>query len=85
MAEKILIVEDEQNIAELLRLYLEREGLETVIANDGERGVAEFERVRPDLVLLDIMLPGLDGWGVLRKIRAQADTPVIWRWAPTTT
>ena len=75
MAEKILIVEDEQNIAELLRLYLEREGLETVIANDGERGVAEFERVRPDLVLLDIMLPGLDGWGVLRKIRAQADTP----------
>ncbi len=77
MAEKILIVEDEQNIAELLRLYLEREGLETVIANDGERGVAEFERVRPDLVLLDIMLPGLDGWGVLRKIRAQADTPVI--------
>ncbi len=77
MAEKILIVEDDRNIAELLRLYLEREGYETAIAYDGENGVQEFERVRPDLVLLDIMLPGLDGWGVLRKIRAQADTPVI--------
>lgn len=77
MAEKILIVEDDHNIAELLRLYLEREGYETAIAYDGEKGVQEFERVRPELVLLDIMLPGLDGWGVLRKIRAQADTPVI--------
>ncbi len=77
MAEKILVVEDDHNIAELLRLYLEREGFETAIAHDGEQGVREFERVRPELVLLDIMLPGLDGWGVLRKIRAQADTPVI--------
>ncbi len=77
MAEKILVVEDDQNIAELLRLYLEREGFETDIAHDGEHGVTEFERARPALVLLDIMLPGLDGWGVLRKIRAQADTPVI--------
>ncbi len=77
MAEKILVVEDDHNIAELLRLYLEREGFETSIAHDGEQGVHEFERVRPELVLLDIMLPGLDGWGVLRKIRSQADTPVI--------
>ena len=77
MAEKILVVEDDTNIAELLRLYLEREGYMTAIAHDGERGLAEFERSRPELVLLDIMLPKLDGWGVLRKIRAQADTPVI--------
>ena len=77
MAEKILVVEDDHNIAELLRLYLEREGFETSIAHDGEQGVHEFERVRPELVLLDIMLPGLDGSGILRKIRSQADTPVI--------
>ncbi len=77
MAEKILVVEDDVNIAELLRLYLDREGFETVITHDGEAGVSEFERSRPALVLLDIMLPGLDGWGVLRKIRAQAETPVI--------
>ncbi len=77
MAEKILVVEDDANIAELLRLYLEREGFETAIAHDGEAGVTEFERFKPTLVLLDIMLPGLDGWGVLRKIRAQAETPVI--------
>ncbi len=77
MAEKILVIEDDANIAELLRLYLEREGFETAIAHDGERGLMEFERSRPELVLLDIMLPKLDGWGVLRKIRAQADTPVI--------
>ena len=77
MAEKILVVEDDANIAELLRLYLEREGFETAIAHDGEAGVTEFERSKPALVLLDIMLPGLDGWGVLRKIRAQAETPVI--------
>ena len=55
----------------------DREGFETVITHDGEAGVSEFERSRPALVLLDIMLPGLDGWGVLRKIRAQAETPVI--------
>ncbi len=77
MAEKILVVEDDANIVELLRLYLEREGFETAIAHDGEAGVTEFERSKPALVLLDIMLPGLDGWGVLRKIRAQAETPVI--------
>ena len=77
MAEKILVVEDDVNIAELLRLYLEREGFRPVIAHDGMKGVQEFEREKPDLVLLDIMLPELDGWGVLRRIRAQAETPVI--------
>ncbi len=77
MAEKILVVEDDANIAELLRLYLEREGYEIAIAYDGLDGAAKFESVEPDLVLLDIMLPKLDGWEVLRRIRAKAKTPVI--------
>ena len=77
MSEKILVVEDDVNIAELLRLYLEREGFQPAIAHDGEAGVAAFEKEKPELVLLDIMLPKLDGWGVLRKVRAVSDTPVI--------
>ena len=77
MAKTVLIVEDEQNIAELLRMYLEKEGYTTVIASDGGQGVDQFRRVHPDLVLLDIMLPVLDGWGVLQKIRQEGQTPVI--------
>ena len=77
MAKTVLIVEDEQNIAELLQMYLEKEGYTTVIASDGGQGVDQFRRVHPDLVLLDIMLPGLDGWGVLQKIRQEGQTPVI--------
>ena len=77
MATKILIVEDDVNIADLLRLYLEKEGYEVTIANDGGKGVDTFRRVQPDLVLLDIMLPVLDGWGVCRTIRAESQTPVI--------
>ena len=77
MARKVLIVEDESNIAELLHLYLEKEGFETMVAPDGGKGVEYFRSFRPDLVLLDIMLPVLDGWGVLKKIREQDNTPVI--------
>ena len=77
MAKTVLIVEDEQNIAELLQMYLEKEGYTTVIASDGGQGVDQFRRVHPDLVLLDIMLPVLDGWGVLQKIRQEGQTPVI--------
>ncbi len=77
MAKKILVVEDDVNIADLLRLYLEKEGYEVVIASDGGKGVEQFRRQQPDLVLLDIMLPVLDGWGVCRTIRAESDTPVI--------
>ena len=77
MATKILIVEDDANIADLLRLYLEKEGYEVHIASDGGKGVEQFRRVQPDLVLLDIMLPVLDGWGVCRTIRAESKTPVI--------
>ena len=77
MATKILIVEDDNNIADLLRLYLEKENYEICIASDGGRGVEQFRRFQPDLVLLDLMLPVMDGWGVCRAIRAESKTPVI--------
>ena len=77
MATKILIVEDDNNIADLLRLYLEKESYEVCIASDGGKGVEQFRRFQPDLVLLDLMLPVLDGWGVCRTIRAESKTPVI--------
>ena len=77
MAKKVLIVEDDGNIAELLHLYLEKEGFETQVAKDGGRGVEMFRSFHPDLVLLDIMLPIMDGWAVLKKIRETDKTPVI--------
>ena len=77
MSKKILIVEDDHNISELLQLYLKNEGYETVIANDGGEGIDQFRRFRPDLVLLDLMLPVIDGWGVLRTIRQDSKVPVI--------
>lgn len=77
MAYKILIVEDEQNIAELLSLYLTREDYTAIIANDGGEGITKFREEKPDLVLLDIMLPVLDGLTVLRMIREESKTPVI--------
>ena len=69
MPKKVLIVEDDGNIAELLHLYLEKEGFETQVAQDGGKGVELFRSFQPDLVLLDIMLPIMDGWSVLKKIR----------------
>ena len=77
MAIKTLIVEDDSNIAQPLQLYLEKEGFETRIAPDGGKGVEEFRAWNPDLVLLDIMLPVLDGWSVCRKIRETDKTPII--------
>ena len=77
MATKILIVEDDNNIADLLRLYLEKESYEVSIASDGGKGVEQFRRFQPDLVLLDLMLPVLDSWGVCRTIRAESKTPII--------
>ncbi len=77
MPQKILIVEDEANIAQLLHLYLEKEGYETQIAPDGGKAVELFRSFIPDLVLLDIMLPVMDGWSVLTKIRSESKTPVI--------
>ncbi len=77
MAKTVLIVEDDRNIADLLRLYLEKEGYEVAIAFDGLKGVEKFREVQPSLVLLDVMLPGMDGWGVCRTIRSESKTPII--------
>ena len=77
MARKVLIVEDDINIAELLQLYLEKEGFEVAVAADGGKGVELFRSVQPDLVLLDIMLPVMDGWSVCRKIREESKAPII--------
>lgn len=76
-AEKILVVDDDLNICELLRLYLEKEGYEVVIANDGMAAVSVFREENPSLILLDIMLPKLDGWQVCREIRKFSETPII--------
>ena len=77
MAGTILIIEDDNNIAYLLRLYLEKEGYEAVIASDGLQGVELFRRLHPELILLDVMLPGMDGWGVCRTVRNESKTPII--------
>ena len=74
---KALVVEDDGNIAELLRLYLEKDGFEVATALDGAAGLREFKRFQPDIILLDIMLPVLDGWQVCREIRREASTPII--------
>lgn len=77
MNTKILIVDDDINICELLRLYIEKEGYSTVIANDGAQALEIFNKEQPNLVLLDIMLPKLDGWQVCREIRKTSDCPII--------
>ena len=77
MQHKILIVDDDANICELLRLYLEKDGFETVVASDGQMAVEYAAKYLPDLILLDIMLPKLDGWQVCREIRKTSETPII--------
>lgn len=75
--EKILIVDDDRNICELLRLYLEKEGYETYLAHDGETAVNMHAEMDIDLVLLDVMMPRVDGWEACRRIRAKKETPII--------
>ena len=77
MAKKALIVEDDENISELLRLYLERDGFEVLQAMDGGRGVDLARSSEPDIVLLDIMLPVKDGWQVCREIRGFSRAPIV--------
>ena len=77
MNEKILIVDDDENICELLRLYLTKEGFSPLIVNDGIAAIEAAEHTEPALILLDIMLPGLDGWQVCRKIRQTSSVPII--------
>ena len=76
-AGKILVVDDDQNICELLRLYIEKEGFEVRIANDGRKALEIFEEQNPDLIMLDIMLPELDGGQVCREIRKKSQCPII--------
>ena len=77
MAISVLIVEDDKNIAELLQLYLEKQGYAVTVAADGGQGLTKFRSIQPDLVLLDVMMPVMDGWAVCRTIRSESDTPVI--------
>ena len=77
MAISVLIVEDDNNIAELLQMYLEKEGYAVTIAPDGGQGVSKFRAIKPDLVLLDLMLPVMDGWAVCKTIRAESQVPII--------
>ena len=77
MAVSVLVVEDDRNIAELLQMYLEKEGYTVTVAADGGQGLSKFRANKPDLVLLDVMMPVMDGWAVCRAIRAESTTPVI--------
>ncbi len=77
MEQRALIVEDDRNIADLIRLYLEKDGMICQVAGSGTEGLDKFRQTMPDLVLLDIMLPGMDGWTVCRKIREISKTPII--------
>lgn len=77
MAKRALIVEDDSNIAELLRLYLGKDGFEVMIAPDGGKAESMFDLFTPDVVLLDIMLPVKDGWQVCRDIRAKSAVPIM--------
>ena len=74
---KILVADDDANIAELLRLYLEKEGYTVCVAGDGEEALQKFSAENPDMVLLDIMMPRLDGWQTCREIRKKSDCPII--------
>ena len=75
--QKILIVDDDANIAELISLYLTKECYETMIVNDGEEALSVFNTFQPNLILLDLMLPGIDGYQVCREIRSKSSTPII--------
>ena len=77
MARNILVVEDDRNISDLIRMYLEKEGFDVRIAYDGGKAVEEYDKQAPDMVLLDIMLPVVDGWGVCAHIREKGKTPII--------
>lgn len=74
---KILVVDDERNIVELIRLYMEKEGFETICAYTGDEALSKFKEENPDLIVLDLMLPGIDGWQVCREIRKTSAVPII--------
>ena len=75
--QKVLIVDDDENIAELVSLYLMKECYETKIVTDGEAALREFPLFKPNIILLDLMLPGIDGYQVCRELRATSQVPII--------
>lgn len=77
MASEILVIEDEHNVRRLVRIALQRDGFSVLEAEDGKTGLQLFATENPDLVILDLMLPGVDGWEVCREIRARSSTPLI--------
>lgn len=77
MSERILIIEDDQSIAELISLYLTRQGYTVHVENEGLAGLQRWQEIQPDLVILDIMLPQVDGWEICHRVRDLYDTPVI--------
>jgi len=77
MAISVLVVEDDKNIRDLLQMYLEKEGYAVTVAGDGGEALTKFRAIHPDLVLLDVMMPVMDGWAVCKTIRAESQTPVI--------
>jgi two-component system response regulator RegX3 len=74
---KVMVVDDEESLLEAIRYALSREGMEVVTAADGTQAVQDFERERPDLLVLDLMLPGLSGWDVCRRVRASSQVPIL--------
>ena len=81
MERKVVVVEDDINIAELLRIYLEKDGFAVTVSHDGAEGLRRAEELKPDLVMLDIMLPGMDGWQVCKRLRQTSKVPIIMRTA----
>ena len=77
MAVSVLVAEDDRNIAELLQMYLEKEGYAVTVAPDGGQALSKYRAIKPDLVLLDVMMPLMDGWSVCRTIRGESQTPII--------
>ena len=96
--QKILIVDDDENIAELISLYLTKECFDTMMVHDGEKALIAYDTYQPNLILLDLMLPGIDGYQVCREVRAKSSSRSscyrqkeksltrcsVWNWAPTT-
>lgn len=77
MSKRILVVDDDRNISEVIKLYLKKEGYDVSLAHDGQAGIDEFNKEAPALIVLDIMMPRLDGWEVLKQIRKTSSVPVI--------
>ncbi|MCB0061126.1 MAG: response regulator transcription factor, partial [Caldilineaceae bacterium] len=73
----ILVVEDEQSISEVVTLYLTRSGYQVITAHDGRAALQELTKAKPDLIILDLMLPEIDGWEITRRVRAEGNTPII--------